>query len=106
MSSSSKPIPDYPATMPLSLEGVFAIYKKNVFDPLWNDVPDPEFWMEESFWQGAEVFLSILSRAKDLGADVKEGSELVRRLQREIAVKSLTQPTRICAAFERHGPRE
>lgn len=99
MSSDNQAAPKgYPAVTPLSLEAIFSLYQDNVIQPYLATGLPPKILVEESFWAGAESVMSIMARAKLLGASVEEGAALIGRVFQEIQTHGDSQRTRLMQA--------
>lgn len=90
----------YPATVPFSLEKIFEVFQSQVIAPCVATGMPAKSLAEESFWAGAESFLSIMIRAKSLGATPEEGAAIITRCIEEIGKRAAEQDSRIKAAFD------
>lgn len=90
---------DYPAVMPLSLEGLFEVFKDNVIEPTSKLGIPRRLLAEESFWSGASCVMSIMVRAKMLGATPEEGAAIIGRLFNEITARDAGHDARIMAGM-------
>lgn len=103
-SDNPSPIAGYPSVMPLSLEGIYKVFTENVVNEISDLLPAKQL-AEEAFWAGAESVMSVMVRAKHLGATPEEGAQVIGRMFQEIAARAADQEARILRAT-RNAPRD